>query len=109
MREEKNFHCVFNLGVEKQIGKNSEQGLIGDFRTQFAYYLNDKIDLAVEYYADTKKQLDDMPKFSEQEHKIGPVLFYEVTKNSEIELGALFGITKESPDTALKIIFEYEF
>jgi hypothetical protein len=108
-REEKNFHYIFNLGLDKQIGKNSEKGLIGDFRTQLAYHVNNKVDFAIEYYADTKKKLDNMPKFSEQEHQVGPVLFYELAKNAEIEVGTLFGVTKESPDTALKIIFEYEF
>lgn len=107
---EKNFGAwvnTVNLGVSHEFGQNHAREWDSGLALRTAYRLDQRFEPGIEYYAEFGK-VDDMPSYSDQEHKIGPV-FYGKVGHVKYDAGVLFGVSEESSDTTAKLNLEYEF
>ena len=96
---------TFNPFLEQTFGRNREEGIALDYGWQAKYELREGLAVGVEGYG-LVESLGDPPPWSEQQHRIGPVLYteVEVAKNIKIapSIGVLFGLTPATADVALR-------
>lgn len=98
-----------NIGAVQEVGPHiANSALAGDVRAQALYRVADDWAMAVDYLAETGP-LQKLPRWAEQEHRLGPVLHYDVTEQAALEVGYLAGLTSASPNHTLTFALEYEF
>ena len=97
-----------NPFFEKTFGRNREQGIAFAYGWQLKYELREGLGVGVEGFG-VVEDLGNSPSFSEQEHRVGPVIYteWEIAKDRKIgiDVGLLFGLTPETADLALKVNF----
>lgn len=97
-----------NPFLEKTFGRNREEGIALVYGWQVKYELHDGLALGLEGYG-VVDNLGNSPPMSDQEHRIGPVLYTEIPIRPDFKLaadaGVLFGLTPGTPDVALKVNF----
>jgi hypothetical protein len=95
-----------NPFVEQTFGRNRTEGIALNYGWQAKYEVRDGFAMGVEGFG-VVENLGSSPPWSEQEHRIGPVIFteIEVAKGFKItpDIGLLFGLTSATPDVALKL------
>ena len=123
---------VLNPFFEKTFGENREEGIAFTYAWRLAYQVAHQLSVGIEGYGEVEN-LGKAPHFQDQVHRMGPVLYFgtlhgvhssskghgahnsvasghlhhEQAKQSRgewhAEIGVLFGVTKATPDTALKL------
>jgi hypothetical protein len=96
----------FNPFLEKTFGRNSIDGIAFVYGWNAKYELNKNLSVGIEGFGVVENIGGGTP-IDEQQHRIGPALFMEIpiTKDFSIspDLGILFGLTKSTPDVAIKL------
>jgi hypothetical protein len=102
----------FNPFFERTFGQNHEQGIALDYRWQAKLEVQKSLGVGVEAFGNIEN-LGDPPPLSQQQHRLGPVVYWqgEIAKGREmtVEVGPLFGLTAATPRFALKLNVEVPF
>lgn len=97
-----------NPFLEQTFGRNHEEGIALSYGWQLKYDVRDGFGVGVEGFG-VVDDLGNAPPWSEQEHRVGPVIFTEIPIRSDYKIvadaGLLFGLTPATPDVALKLNF----
>lgn len=105
-----------NITFEREIGSNRDGGVEMGYAWQTKWYLLDDIaeDLAVQPGFEAYGEFGRINAFAsgaDQRHQVGPVLLGELGLGEagkiELRLGAMFGVTRASPDITLTWMAEY--
>jgi len=100
-----------NTFFERSFGRNREEGWGFAYAWQSKVELEEGLGIGIEAYGEAEDIGED-PPIEEQEHRLGPVVYYEAELGDDrelgISLGLLFGLTKSTPDVAVKWNFELE-
>ena len=95
-----------NPFLERNFGRNSVEGIAFTYGWQAKYEVGDGFAVGIEAYGRIE-HLGDPPPWSEQEHIIGPVVYAEIPLGRDFkitpDIGVLFGLTRATPDVALKL------
>ncbi len=97
-----------NIGGDREIGANRTSGIEGDLRASVRYDWNEYLTPAIDYLGDTGS-LHKLQGFSEQDHRLGPVLYGKLTDTIDYEIGYLNGISSHAPDHTFKFALGYIF
>ena len=100
-----------NTFFEKSFGKNREEGWGFAYAWQSKVELEEGLGIGIEAFGEVEDIGED-PPVSEQEHRLGPVVYYDMELGEDREIGiafgVLFGLTKSTPDVAFKWNVELE-
>ena len=103
---------TLNPFLEQTFGRNREEGIALTYGWQAKYEVREGLSVGVEAYG-LVENLGDAPRFGDQEHRIGPVLFreFELGKGIKVEpsVGVLFGLTPATPDVTLRLNVDFHF
>jgi hypothetical protein len=95
-----------NPFFEKTFGRNKIDGIAFTYGWNAKYALTEKFAVGIEGFGVVENIGGGTP-LDEQQHRIGPAIFteIEITKDYSIspDLGILFGLTKGTPDVAIKL------
>ncbi len=95
-----------NPFLEKTFGRNREEGIALAYGWQVKYDVREGLAFGIEGYG-VVDDLGNSPPVSQQEHRLGPVLYTEIPIRPDFkiaaEAGVLFGLTPGTPDAALKV------
>lgn len=100
------FSNVLNIGLEKQVGENSDEGFVGLVSWSTRYRWMPELEPGFEIHSNFGEIDDDVP-YSEQEHQVGPVLYGNLGHGIKYDVGYLFGVSRGAPDGELKFLIEY--
>jgi hypothetical protein len=94
-----------NPFLQKSFGRNRTEGLDFTYGWQVKYDVREGFAVGIEGFG-VVENVGHAPRWTEQEHRIGPVIYkeIEIAKGVRItpDIGLLFGLTKATPDVALK-------
>ncbi len=113
--DEDKLQFTANPFLEKTFGRNREEGVAFAYGWQAKMKYSEAIAYGVEGYGEIEDAFDNAPDFDEQVHRIGPVIYlhigelFETGTKLELNFGVLAGITRDSPDVAIKFNAEFEF
>jgi high-affinity iron transporter len=82
-----------------------------EYRWQYRYRLDERFEPGVEMYGGAG-EWGEMGSFDDHEQQLGPAMFGKFRTADgafKYELGLLFGLTDETPDTTVRFLIEYEF
>jgi len=100
-----------NSFFEKSFGRNREEGVAYAYAAQSNFEFGDGIGVGFEAYGEVENIGEPAP-VSEQEHRLGPVVYFETDVGEDqelsIALGVLFGLTEGTSDVAIKWSVELE-
>jgi len=99
-----------NPFFEKQFGDKREPGVAFEYGWQTKVEVAAGLSLGFEAFGEIEDIGGNRPKLGDQEHRIGPVAFYEIELEGIGEIGLaaglLFGLTDATSDYALKLGIE---
>lgn len=98
-----------NLVFEQELESGADLEM--EYRWQYRYRLDERFEPGVEMYGGLG-EWGEFGSFDDHEQQLGPAMFGKFrTAGGAIkyELGLLFGLTDETPDTTLRFLLEYEF
>jgi len=99
---------ILNPYLEKSFGRNHEEGIDFTYQWQAKAGLNERLALGIEGFG-VIPNIGNSPGVDFQEHRIGPVLYYEKELAGEkertfaIDAGVLFGLTEATPNVTGKV------
>ena len=99
---------ILNPYFEKSFGQNHEEGIDFTYQWQAKASMTERIALGIEGFG-VVPNIADSPDIDFQEHRIGPVLYYEKELAGEkertfaIDAGVLFGLTEATPNVTGKV------
>jgi hypothetical protein len=99
---------ILNPYFEKSFGKNHEEGTEFTYQWAAKASVTERVALGIEGYG-VIPDIADSPGIDFQEHRIGPVLYYEKglpgehEKTFGLDAGILFGLTEATPNVAGKV------
>jgi len=99
----KSFYVAFNPTLGISLKPDSNRHTPAFEPTLKASYNFNKIAVGIEYYADIG-QINDIPKFSEQDHTLFVVADLYINPRWEINFGPGVGLTKKTDDLIFKIL-----
>ncbi len=102
-----NFVNTANIGASHEFGNNASSGWSPSVALRTKYRYDKAFEPGIEYYADFGNTKDSL-SYSEQDHKIGPVIQGQIGR-VKYDTGVLFGVSAAAPDTTAKLNLEYEF
>lgn len=102
------FEGRFNIGGDREIGSDAHRGFNGDVRMSLRYRVEDYFIPALDYLGSTGR-VDDMPRFDDQTHRLGPVIYGYITEKIGYQVGYLAGLSEATTDHTLKFAVEYKF
>ncbi|MDX2158347.1 MAG: hypothetical protein SFW09_17760 [Hyphomicrobiaceae bacterium] len=95
-----------NPFLERTFGRNHEEGIALNYGWHAKYELRDGLAIGIEGFG-VVDNLGHAPPLEQQEHRIGPAVFTELALARDVkitpDLGLLFGLTRGTPDVALKL------
>jgi hypothetical protein len=107
------FTNTANLLFEQEFGSDRESASPAfGYAWQTLYGVTGGLSLGFEAFGEIEKFANDPPRLSQQDHRIGPVTYYETELGPfELSIGAgfLFGLTDETPDNTFKFDVELEW
>jgi len=92
----------------RQVGAQSDSGILLETRMRLAYALSKSTKLSFDLYSDLNS-VDDVGSFDEQEHQFGPLFQWDLGSGFDLNLGVLFGISEAAHDTQYRVHFIYGF
>lgn len=101
------FSHLLNLEAGREIGgeSNNNDWVFGASYA-IAHPLTDQLSLGAEWYSDFK---DFNNSYSEQDHRVGPVLYGTAFGSVKYQAGILAGVSEAAPDVTLKTTINYSF
>jgi hypothetical protein len=99
---------ILNPYLEKTFGRNHEEGIDFTYQWQAKASLNERLALGIEGFG-VIPDIGNSPGIDFQEHRIGPVLYYEKEFAGEkertfaIDAAVLFGLTEATPNVTGKV------
>ncbi|MGH6825765.1 hypothetical protein [Methyloceanibacter sp.] len=97
---------IFNTYLEKSFGRNHEEGTEFTYQWQAKASVSERLALGIEGFG-VVPNIADSPGIDFQEHRIGPVIYYEKELSDErtfaIDGGVLFGLTEATPNVTGKL------
>jgi hypothetical protein len=99
---------ILNPYLEKTFGRNHEEGIDFTYQWQAKASMNERLALGIEGFG-AIPNIGDPPGSDFQEHRIGPVIYYEKElpggqeSTFAIDAGVLFGLTDATPDVTGKL------
>ena len=99
---------ILNPYLEKSFGKNHDEGTEFTYQWQAKASLTERLALGIEGYG-VIPNIADSPGIDFQEHRIGPVIYYENEfpgaheTTFALDAGILFGFTEATPDVTGKV------
>jgi hypothetical protein len=99
---------ILNPYLEKSFGRNHEEGMDFTYQWQAKASLHERLALGIEGFG-VIPNIVNSPGIDFQEHRIGPVLYYEKELAGEkertfaIDAGVLFGLTEATPNVTGKV------
>ena len=97
-----------NLFLEKTFGQNREEGIAFAYGWQVKYEIREGLGVGIEGFG-VIDNLGNAPRWSGQEHRVGPVVYTQLELGNDvkvgIDLGLLYGLTPTTADLALKLNF----
>jgi hypothetical protein len=99
---------ILNPYLEKSFGKNHEEGIEFNYQWQAKASVTERLALGIEGYG-AIPDIAHAPSVDFQEHRIGPVVYYEKELRGEhektfaLDAGILFGFTEATPDVTGKV------
>ena len=95
-----------NPFLERTFGRNHIEGIALNYGWNAKYEIREGFAIGIEGYG-LVENLGSPPPWRDQEHRIGPAIFTELTLGNGLkiapDLGLLFGLTHATPDVALKL------
>ena len=98
-----------NLVFEQPLESGADLEM--EYRWQYRYRLGEHFEPGVEMYGGLG-DWGEMGSFDDHEQQLGPAMygkFHTEDGAFKYELGLLFGLTDETPDTTVRVLLEYEF
>ena len=98
-----------NLVFEQALESGADLEM--EYRWQYRYRLDERFEPGIEMYGGLG-EWGEFGSFDDHEQQLGPAMFGKfrtATGAIKYELGLLFGLTNETPDTTLRFLLEYEF
>lgn len=102
------FEGRFNIGGDREVGSDAKRGFNGDMRMSLRYHVNEHFAPALDYLGGTGR-VDELPRFDDQTHRIGPVIYGHINEKIGYQVGYLAGLSEAAPDHTLKFAVEYKF
>lgn len=97
---------ILNLSFGRQVGDEASNDVGFDVAYGISYDLNDQYALGIEYYGD----FDDFDNsYSDQDHRVGPVLYGTAFDVIKYQAGVLAGVSEAAPDASIKATVGYSF
>jgi hypothetical protein len=97
---------ILNPYFEKSLGRNHEEGTEFTYQWQAKAAVNERLALGIEGFG-VIPNIADSPGIDFQEHRIGPVIYYEKELSEEhtfaIDGGVLFGLTEATANVTGKL------
>ncbi len=99
---------ILNPYFENTFGQNREAGTEFEYQWQAKAGVNERLALGIEGYG-VIPNIGNAPGIDFQEHRIGPVIYYETEMPGankiglELDAGILFGLTDATPDVTGKV------
>lgn len=94
-----------NPFFERTFGRNSDDGIAFNYAWHAKYELREGFAVGIEGFG-VIDDIGNAPAFEDQEHRIGPAIFTELNLGNGVtiapDVGLLFGLTRATPDVALK-------
>ena len=102
-----------NLFLDKQVGKNADEGTAFRYGVQLRYRWRPELQPGLEAYGEPGEIADFKPT-DLHTHQLGPVIFGRLPLGPlpgelKYEVGYLFGLTPGTPEGNVKWRLEYEF
>jgi hypothetical protein len=101
------FEYNLDIGVFSEVGDFANQDLSGDFRASMNYVFNSLFKPGVEYYTQTA-ELDHVENYSDQQNRVGPVIYGNITEGLSYEAGYLFALSDTAPEATYKLNLQYK-
>jgi FTR1 family protein len=98
-----------NLVFEQALESGADLEM--EYRWQYRYRLDERFEPGIEMYGGLG-EWGEFGSFDDHEQQLGPAMFGKfrtATGAIKYELGLLFGLTNDTPDTTLRFLLEYEF
>lgn len=99
---------TLNPYFEDTFGRNSGAGIASVYAWQAKYELSDNLAFGIEGFGKIEN-LGSSPVFDEQDHRIGPGVFFSWDGDDKrkfgLDAGVLVGLTDASPDVTFKLNF----
>jgi hypothetical protein len=96
---------AFNPFLEQTFGRNRADGIALSYGWQAKYDVRQGLAIGIEGFG-LIDNLADAAGLADQEHRIGPVVYTEISLwglNLTPDIGVLFGLTSSTPDVTFKI------
>ena len=104
------FSNTANILFEQQYGSDRDSASTSfEYAWQTLYKAPHGVKVGFEAYGEIEKFATDSPRLSDQDHRIGPVAYFETNLDPfELSIGAgfLFGLTDATPDDTIKFDIE---
>lgn len=98
-----------NLVFEQALESGADLEM--EYRWQYRYRLDERFEPGIEMYGGLG-EWGEFGSFNDHEQQLGPAMFgkFRTSKGAiKYELGLLFALTDETPDTTVRFLLEYEF
>ncbi len=103
---------TLNPFFEQTFGRNREEGIAFTYGLQTKYEVGRGFSIGVEGYG-LVENLGDTPRLADQAHRVGPVLFQEISLPEGVKMepsfGILFGLTPATPDVTFRLNVDFHF
>jgi hypothetical protein len=103
---------TLNPFFEQTFGRNREEGLALTYGWQAKYEFREGLSVGVEGYG-LVENMGNPPRFDDQAHRVGPVLYREIELSKDIKIepsvGVLFGLTSATPNVTLRLNVDLHF
>lgn len=97
---------IVNLEAGREVGEDSADDWEYGLSYSGSYPLNENIALGGEWYSDFGGFDND---YSEQDHRVGPVLYGTAFRAVKYQAGVLAGVSEAAPDVTFKTTINYSF
>lgn len=102
------FQHGMNIRLGREIGDNRNGSVGVDIAWKTLYKMEGMASPGIEYYGDFGSW-NDTGSYSDQKHRIGPVLAVKLHDQVNVETAALFGISRATEDVAFKFNLKFDF
>jgi hypothetical protein len=107
------FQVNFNLLFTRFLQSSEFSATQLSYQSQIKYRYSQPLEVGLQAFGRFSSHAQTWAPYSEQVHRVGPVLLGRLAMPREralsYNIGFLFGTTAHSPDTTLRFQFEYEF
>lgn len=100
------FSHLLNLEAGREIGEDSSDDWGYGLAYGVSLPLNDTLAVGAEWYSDFGDFDED---YSDQDHRVGPVLYGSAFDTVKYQIGVLAGVSDAAPDATVKATVNYSF